>query len=190
MAGGGSPRWRYQLAARLLHQGAVIAYPTEGVWGLGCNPEDPQAVARLLQLKRRPVSRGLILVAASEEQFRPFLHGLSPPLLDRLRAGWQGHRTWLVPDRGMAPPWIRGDFDSVALRVSGWPPVQELCRAFGGPVVSTSANPQGRPPARTLFQARRYFGRQLDHYLAAPAGGATAPSEIRDLISDQVIRPA
>ena len=179
---------RVTLAAWHLASGGVIAYPTEGVWGLGCNPDDKHAVLRLLELKQRPVEKGLILVAADIEQFAPYLQGLAPALRRRLTESWPGPVTWVVPDNGRAPLWVRGDHPGVALRVSDHPLVAALCRAFGGPVVSTSANPGGRQPARSALAVRRYFGKQLDFVLPGELGGLRGATTISDLVSGEVMR--
>ncbi len=178
------------LAARKLQAGAVIAYPTEAVWGLGCDPDNPDAVAKLLQLKQRDPAKGLILVAASLAQFDDYLQGLSPEQLATLNNSWPGPYTWLVPDNGRAPEWIRGQHDAVALRVSAHPLVVELCRAFGGPIVSSSANISGRPALLRSWLVRKHFGAALDYCLEGPLGGAAKPSEIRDLLTQRVIRPS
>lgn len=179
---------RIRRIAEQLWQGAVIAYPTEAVWGLGCAPFDEQAVRRLLALKQRVPEKGLILVAADIEQFHPYLCGLQPELRQRLRASWPGPVTWLVPDNGYAPAWIRGQHRSVALRVSDHPLVAGLCRAYGGPLVSTSANPQGKPPALTGLSVRRYFSHRLDDISPGVVGKQARPSEIRDLLTGEVLR--
>lgn len=170
-----------------MSRGGVIAYPTEAVWGLGCNPNDEQAVSRLLALKGRHVKKGLILVAASIRQLAPYLKQVTPAQRQQLEATWPGGVTWLVPDQ-TAPDWIRGEFDSVALRVSPHPLVAGLCTAFGGPVVSTSANPQGLPPAMSGMDVRRYFGSQLDGIAPGLVGNQRNPSEIRDLRTGKIVR--
>lgn len=175
-------------AARLLQRGAVLAYPTEAVWGLGCDPDNAEAVTHLLRMKGRSVEKGLILVAADIAQFAPYLEGLSPALRQRLLQSWPGPFTWLVPDNGRAAPWVRGQHDSVALRVSAHPLVVQLCRAFGGPLVSTSANRSGCAPVKWAWQLRRQFGSMLDGRVAGSLGRATRPSEIRDLRSGQIVR--
>lgn len=178
-----------QRAARLLHRGGVIAYPTEAVWGLGCNPFDPDAVDYLLSLKQRPQSKGLILIAASIDQIEPFIDHLDDLQRQRLKNSWPGPVTWLVPDNHRAPPAITGDFDTLALRVTAHPIAAALCRAFGGPIVSTSANIQGRPPARTRLEVRRYFRNALDAMTPGEIGNQANPSEIRHLVSGQIVRP-
>lgn len=175
-------------AVLALRRGGVIAYPTEGVWGLGCDPFDPVAVARVLELKQRDVAKGLILVAASIEQFEPCIRRLSAAEHALLADSWPGPQTWVVPHGHILPAWITGYKPTAALRVSAHPVVAALCRAFGGPIVSTSANPSGRQPARSSLQVRRYFPRQLDYILPGRLGGQKGPTPIRDLVSGQLLR--
>lgn len=182
-------QWQVQQAARVVRQGGVIAYPTEAVWGLGCDPWNMEAVLRLLALKARPVEKGLILVAADIAQFDFLIDDLPPAWRAQLQLSWPGPNTWLVPHQGRLPEWISGVHDSVALRVSDHPLVRALC-AYTGPLVSTSANPAGRPAARTRLRVEQYFPGQLDGVLAGPLGGRRNPSLIRDLRTGEVIRPS
>ena len=182
-------QWRVQRAARVVRQGGVIAYPTEAVWGLGCDPWNAEAVQRLLALKDRPVDKGLILVAADIAQFDFLLHDLPAAWLAPLAHSWPGPNTWLVPHRNRLPAWISGRHASVALRVSDHPVVRALC-ALTGPLVSTSANPAGRPAARTRLRVEQYFGARLDAVLGGALGGRRNPSLIRDLRTGAVVRPA
>jgi L-threonylcarbamoyladenylate synthase len=176
-------------AARVIAAGGIVAYPTEAVWGLGCAPLDRPAVARLRDLKQRDPAKGLILVAGDMAQLRPWLRGLSPQNYQILAESWPGPNTWLVPcPRPM--PWLTGRFHTIALRVTAHPLVVELCRRVGGPVVSTSANPEGRPPARTAAQVRRYFHNRVDYVLLGRTLGAENPSVIQDLVTGEVVRPA
>jgi len=176
------------IAARVLHNGGVIACPTEAVWGLSCDPFNSAAVERLLWLKQRPVSKGLILLAASEAQIEFLLHDLPAAQRARLRDSWPGPETFLLPQRGRVPPWVSGEHASVAARVTDHPGMAALCAAFGGPVISTSANPGGLPPARTGLRVRCYFGAQVDYLFPGKLGGLERPSVIRDLRSGEIIR--
>lgn len=176
-------------AAYAIQAGGVIAYPTETVWGFGCDPDNPRAVGRLLALKQRPVEKGLILIAASAEQFAPYLAGLEQSLVSKFSQPTNVPTTWLVPDNGVAKSWIRGDFNSVALRVSTHKLTVELCTKVGGPIVSSSANISGEATRQWPWQLRRYLGHQgLDFILPGQLKANAKPSEIRDLISDKVIR--
>lgn len=179
-----------RLAAALaaLQDEGVVACPTEAVWGLSCDPDSAQAVSRLLALKGRPVEKGLILVAGSESQLAFLLVGLTEAERKQLSASWPGPNTWLVPHRQRVQPWIHGSFDTVAVRVSQHPTVRALCDAWGGPLVSTSANPAGAQPPRAGFQVIRYFGGALDGMLPGEVGDARAPTAIRNLASGEIVR--
>ncbi|TWI57655.1 L-threonylcarbamoyladenylate synthase [Pseudomonas duriflava] len=180
--------WRVQHVAQVIRQGGVIAYPTEAVWGLGCDPWDAAAVHRLVRLKQRPLEKGLILIADNIRQFDFLIHDLPRPWLDKLSSTWPGPNTWLVPHQNRLPGWITGAHSTVAVRVSEHPLVRELC-SLTGPIVSTSANPSGRPAARSRLRVEQYFSNQLDAVLGGALGGRRSPSVIRDLETDQVFRP-
>jgi L-threonylcarbamoyladenylate synthase len=175
-------------ATEALLLGGVIAYPTESVWGLGCDPFDEAAVMRLLELKRRSVAKGLILVAGSETQLPGLLSELDEGARARLAASWPGPTTWLLPHHNRVPAWIHGDHDTVAVRVSAHPIVRDLCNAFGGLLVSSSANRAGATAARHRFQVKRYFGDQLDYIVPGAVGANARPSAILDLASGQTLR--
>ena len=177
-----------QLAARALQSGGVIACATEAVWGLSCDPANEDAVQQLLALKRRPVAKGLILVAAAQSQLEFLLDDLGPEQRRTLADSWPGPTTWLVPHRSRIPQWICGTHHRVAVRVSDHPAVRTLCAAWGGPLVSTSANPAGARPATEAFQVFRYFGKDVDYLLPGRVGSAARPSSIRDLGTGQIIR--
>jgi L-threonylcarbamoyladenylate synthase len=179
---------RLQAAVSALRRGGVIGCPTEAVWGLSCDPNNEGAVAHLLALKGRPVTKGLILVAATQGQIDFLLSDLTEQQRQTLAAGWPGPTTWLLPHRGRVPSWICGEHATVAVRVSNHPVVSALCTAWGGPLVSTSANRAGARPALEAFQVRRYFGDGLDYLLPGGLGAAGRPTSIRDLISGQFIR--
>ena len=179
---------RLTSALEALNDGGVVACPTEAVWGLSCDPQNPRAVMRLLQLKQRPVAKGLILVAADTSQLEFLLEDLPLQQREQLTATWPGPATWLVPHHDRVAPWIRGVHSAVAVRVTAHPVVSALCQAWGGPLVSTSANPAGAQPARACFQVHRYFGEALDSILPGAIGSSDKPTEIRDLASGRVIR--
>lgn len=175
-------------AVRHIQNGGIIAYPTEGVWGLGCDPYDQQALFKILLLKQRPYAKGVILVAAHMDQLAPFLRGLNQQQLKTLAESWPGPNTWVIPNNGAAPPWIRGQHNSLAVRVSAHPVVSALCQQFGGPIVSTSANPGGFEPARSQLQARRYFRKEPIVFAPGEVGKARQPTQIRELLSGNTLR--
>ncbi|MCB1874626.1 MAG: Sua5/YciO/YrdC/YwlC family protein [Chromatiales bacterium] len=174
---------------QVLNAGGVIAYPTEGVYGLGCDPHNPRAVQRLLDLKGREAAKGLILIAADPGQLVSLIQPPSAQLQTALSQTWPGPVTWLLPAAANCPSWLRGRHATLAVRVTAHPLAAELCRAAGGPLVSTSANLSGRVPARSAIGVYRRFGEALDWIVDGPVGGLRGPTEIRDGLSGRVIRP-
>jgi len=179
---------RLKRCVHTLAQGGVVAYPTEAVWGLGCDPFNRHGVEAILQMKQRPVHKGLIMVAASMDQIGFLLENLTQTQREQMQQSWPGPVTWLVPHHGLVPSWVSGNSEAVAVRVSAHPVVRSLCIAYGGPIISTSANPQGLAPARDVLRARRYFRKQPLSYSPGVVGRSERPSEIRDLISGRVLR--
>jgi L-threonylcarbamoyladenylate synthase len=177
-------------AVEVIHDGGVIAYPTEAVWGLGCDPRDEAAVLRLLAIKQRDVAKGLILVAARRAQFDGLLDwsALPPDRVAAVDASWPGPNTWIVPATSRVPRWITGTHTGVAVRVSDHPVVIALCEAFGAPLVSTSANLAGEPPAFAREALDPQLLAQLDGVMEGETGGLSAPTAIRDALSGSVLR--
>ena len=177
-------------AAALLHEGGVLAYPTEAVFGLGCDPHDRGAFERLFALKQRPSTQGVLLIAADLAQVERYIDLAAVPVtvMRQVRSGWPGPRTWIFPRSADVPAWVAGTHAGIALRVTAHGPAAALCRAFGGALVSTSANPHGRPPALTVQSVADYFGDVLDGVLDAPLGGQASPTVIRDALSGAIIR--
>ena len=169
--------------------GGVVAYPTEAVWGLGCDPSNVNAIERILQLKQRPVSKGLILLAADIDMLQPYFTGLDQHQVAQMQATWPDPITWLIPNNGLVSDWISGGQSTLAVRVSAHPVAAGLSRALDSPIVSTSANPGGRQAATSLTRVKVYFGNTLDDYTPGTISGAAKPSEIRHLLSGEVVRP-
>jgi len=177
-------------AANALKRGAVLAYPTEAVWGLGCDPDNETAVMRLLALKQRPVDKGLILIAANLDQLRPYLDlsALPSERLAEVLASWPGPNTWVMPAGPQAPRWITGAHAGIAVRVSAHPVVVTLCTAFAGALVSTSANRAGAEPAYRLDELDSELLSAVDGLVAGDTGGLARPTPIRDASSGEALR--
>lgn len=180
----------FEQALTALQQGEVIAYPTEGVFGVGCDPDNPQAIQKLLTLKQRPVEKGLILIAASYAQLAPYIDEsqLTDQQLQTVQATWPGPYTWIMPTSDKVSDWVSGQFNSIAVRVTDHPLVQQMCLAFGKPITSTSANLSGLEPCMTTEEVEAQLGDQLVAILRGETGGRDKPSEIRDAKTLQVIR--
>ena len=170
--------------------GGVVLYPTEGVWGLGCSPLDEDAVMRILELKARSVSKGLILIAASIAQLMPYLDidAISEDRWDAISDSWPGANTWVIPASELVPAYIRGDFDSVAVRVTSHPAVRDMCNSFGGALVSTSANVAGDPSPLTLADVDKSVRHGVDAVCEGETLGSGVASTIRDALTGDVLR--
>lgn len=175
-------------AVAALRAGGVIAYPTEAVYGLGCDPFDPSAVARLFALKQRPAEHGVLLIAADFSQLKKFIGAVPASASLRARASWPGPHTWVFPRAAAVPAWLTGDLAGIALRVTAHPLAAALCRAFGGALVSTSANRHGAAPALSASAVRIAFARELAYILDGATGGLERPTPIRDAVSGEVLR--
>lgn len=179
---------RLRCAASVIAHGGLVAYPTEAVYGLGCDPNNAQAVYRLLRLKRRPVAKGLILIAADFAQLEPYVRPVDPARMAEIRATWPGPVTWLLPARDTTPAWLTGRHLTLAVRLTAHPLAGALCRCVGGAIVSTSANIAERPPARTALQVRKRLDPLPDLILTGACGGARRPSTIRDGATGHTVR--
>ncbi len=180
----------FEQTLRALQSGEVIAYPTEGVFGVGCDPDNPEAIEKLLQLKQRPVEKGLILIAASYQQLLPYIDEtqLTEEQLQQVKATWPGPVTWVMPASDKVSQWVSGQFDTIAVRVTDHPLVQQLCNAYGKPLTSTSANLTGQPSCMTTEEVEQQLGDKLVAILRGATGGRNKPSEIRDARTLQVLR--
>ena len=183
---------RLRQAARILHAGGVVAHATEGVWGLACDPLDPAAVLRLLTLKQRDIERGLIVIGADSTQLDPFVASDADQAWARATESWPAAITWLLPAADNTPWWLTGAHDSIALRQTAHADSAALCRAFGGALVSTSANISARPPVRSTWQARARLGTHrrtlVDMILGGTPDTPGRPSTIRDARSGETLR--
>ena len=160
-----SQKLKLDQAVKVLQQGGVIAYPTEAVYGLGCDPENLTAVKNILELKKREKEKGLILVAANFEQLKPYLTPLEKHIEDKIISSWKNSTspiTWLVPAKSEVSDYLKGKFDSLAIRVSHHPLVKELCEMFDSAIVSTSANISKQEAARTSEQVKEIFNEKID----------------------------
>lgn len=182
------PRYRLNVAADYLLAGAVIAYPTEAVYGIGCLPFDEAAVRRVIRIKGRSAAKGLILIAAATAQLDDFITIPQGHAGAEIRASWPGPVTWVLPARPAIPDLLTGGRDTLAVRVTAHPLASYLCTRVGSPLVSTSANRAGRPPARSALAVRRHLGASIDLVVAGPVGPARRPTTIRDGASGAVLR--
>ena len=179
--------WKIREALRQLEDGGIVAYPTETVYGLGCDPFNGAAVLHLLALKQRGIRQGLVLIASDFAQLQPLLLPLTPAVKKRVSKARPGATTWVLPCPSEVPAWLRGNHTSLAVRITRHPFAAALCKHWGGPLVSTSANLHGKRPASSPLAVRKAFNGQLDYILHGDCGSGR-PSEIRNGISGKILR--
>ncbi len=181
-------RWPLRRAREVVWGGGVIAYPTEAVYGLGCDPLERDAAARILAIKERDAAKGFILIAAHMEQLLPFLAPLDKIAHEKLRASWPGPVTWVVPAAHDIPLWLSGGRDTLAVRITAHPVARALCEITGMALVSTSANRSGHTSARSALQVKIRLGKEVDFVVPGAVGPQCRPTEIRDVLTGAVLR--
>ncbi len=181
--------WRIRQIANQLNHGAVIAYPTDTIWGLGCHPLHLPSVRRIQRIKQRSLQKALILLSSSAD----YLFGYVDEQLLRQHAdsiARPGPRpvTWVVTAHPLCPDWLTGGLASIAVRISEQAQIQQLCAGIQAPLVSTSANISGHPSARNALVVHKHFQHQVDFIIDGFACGGNTASQIRDLQSGKIIR--
>lgn len=174
-------------AVACLQIGGIVAYPTEAVYGLGCDPFNQKAVEKLFHVKQRPMEKGVILVAASVGQIKGWVELEGFAWQDKVLASWPGPVTWVLPLKKAMPDWVTGGRDTVAIRVSDHPVVQQLCEQFNGPIVSTSANLTSHPPAKSCAEIKAVFADKV-YCIDADLGDLAQPTQIWDARSLKQLR--
>ena len=166
-----------------LRQEAIIAYPTEAVYGLGCLcAETP--TKRLLALKNRPLGQGLIIVVSELSQCQSWL--ALPKDFDTTTLTQPQPTTWVLPANAEAPTWLLGPKQTLAVRISSHPVIQKLTQGLNAPIVSTSANPAKEAPAQTPSEVLAYFKSDIAGITIGHLGGYDQPSKIRTLYGESL----
>lgn len=182
---------RMEISSRILSdhlkRGGIIAYPTESCYGLGCDPRNRDAVRRILKLKQRPQRKGLILIASQYAQVARYLKPLTSNEQAKLQHDGAQAVTYLMPVKDSAPRWLRGDHDTLAVRLTAHPFAKQLCRSAGRALVSTSANRSGCRPAKTYAECQRLFGNKV-WVLRGRVGKRKQPSTIRAWSDGRILR--
>lgn len=178
------------LAVESYLNGGIIAYPTEAVFGLGCDPDNQAAVEKLLEIKQRPVEKGLILLAANYSQLLPYIDDNKIPQDKRFAvlSRWPDGITQVLPANKNIASFLTGKFDTIAVRVTSQPDVVRLCNAVNKPIVSTSANTTGKPPAKHYQEIEKSLHCQIDFIIKADTLGYTQPSTIINGLTGETLR--
>jgi len=178
-----------RLLVKAFTEGQLIAYPTEAVYGLGCDPQNEHAVQALLTIKQRPVEKGMILIADNYQQLSAYIDEDQIPIdkREQIFASWPGPYTWLLPKSNSAPYWVTGSSEMIAVRITAHGMVKDMCRQLGSALVSTSANLSGQPPITSANGIREQFADSV-FLVEGELGGATTPSQIRHGLTGELVR--
>lgn len=183
-----SSLWQKRQFVEHLYRGEVVAYPTEAVFGLGCDPMNEEAVFRLLALKKRSWRKGLILIAANLQQLEPYIQRPSSSVLNRILATFDEPTTWVLPAKPNVPVWLTGQYDTLAVRLTQHPLAKELCEYAQMAIVSSSANVSGCEPFKTGYQTRLKFSQEGVYTINGKVGGFEKPSRLIDPLSNRQLR--
>lgn len=176
-----------ETAVELLKQGEVIAYPTEAVFGLGCDPDNEATIEKLLRIKKRDQKKGLILVASQHQQLDAYVNFDNNQWPEEILSSWPAAVTWLVPAKNY-PTLLTGDFSTQAVRIPNHPIVKQMCEQFKKPIISTSANVSNIPPCKTINELQKTFEGTIAAIVAGELGGNNNPSKIIDYATGKTIR--
>ncbi len=167
-----------------MQHGGVIAYSTETVLGLGCDPYNESAINKLLWLKNRAFEKGLIVLADNYETLERYSLSLSKE--QKTKISVSENTTWLVPANEKTPTWLTGEHEKIAVRISEHLIAGQLAAKMSG-VVSTSANLSTYKILASYEEVRNWFGPHVDYILLGKPG-TSIPSTICDLLSGEIIR--
>lgn len=187
--------WRLRHISYRIQQGAIIAYPTDTIWGLGCHPLRQHSINRLQELKKRPAGKGLILLSSSIDFCRRYIDEKTlNNYYDRLSQPLPRPVTWIVKSSERCPAWLTGKNTTIAIRITKKPLINYLCNTIKSPLTSTSANYSGQPTCRNSLKVHQYFHQHVDYILPDLDPHSATPSkpqasQIRDIETNKIFRP-
>ena len=177
-----------EAAATAVHAGNIIAYPTEAIYGLGCDPDNQTSLQQLLEIKARATNKGLILVGSEWQQLEPFVELTNQSILDRALESWPGPVTWIMPASDRCSALLTGGRKTIAVRVSAHTVVRDLCNEYGNALVSTSANISGEAPLRQAEDVADAFASQIAGVVEGKLGGLENATSIFDATTGVQLR--
>ncbi len=180
-----------ELAARLLHQGKLVAMPTETVYGLGADASNPDAVAKIFAAKGRPADHPLIVHLAYASQIKDWAENIPDSAWQLASEFWPGPLTMILQKKATVPSAVTGGQATVALRVPDNPVALWLLRVFGGGIAAPSANRFGRISPTLAQHVAEELGDAVDCILDGGACTVGVESTIIDLTDSQptILRP-
>ncbi len=149
-----------KVAVEIVKKGGLIIYPTETVYGLGCDPYNKKAVKKVFEVKGRTAKPLPLLVSSLKKALD--LAFFPKPALKIAKKYWPGPLTLVLKRKKKAPEFLGGDPSLIGLRVSKHPVASQIVRLCGGTLVGTSANLSGNKPSTTAQEAAKQLGNKVD----------------------------
>lgn len=168
-------------AARIVSEGGVISFRTDTFYGLGADPFNATAVAKIRELKGREDNKPILLLLSDASEADRFIADRSKAFEELVRKFWPGPLTIVGVAVANLPEEITAGTGTVGVRVPADGDVRELVRVCGGALTATSANPSGREPARTAKDVIDYFGERIDLVIDGGEVSAIEPSTVLDV---------
>jgi len=170
-----------------LKSGEVIGYPTEAVYGIGCDPWNQSSVEKIAKIKGRESSKTFLMVASSIDQLTDLID--ISTLSRQVTSSWPGHTTWLITAKENVPHWLQDEqTNKVGIRISNHPLVRELCNKFGKPIISTSANISGKEEIKNQQEFMKTFSSDINYLVDGDLGDYDKASMIIDMQTNKKIR--
>ena len=174
-------------AIKLLSDGGVIGYPTEAVFGLGCDPWNEKAVVKISNIKNRNSKKPFLLVASSINQLTNLVD--INIITEKAKSTWPGHTTWLIPAKKDVPCWLTDkDTGLIGIRISDHPVINRICDKLQSPIISTSANISGDKNIKDQKVFISEFQNKVDYLIEGNIGNYCNPSIIINMITNESIR--
>ena len=144
-----------------LKNNAVIAFPTDTVWGIGCLPNNKIACEKIYAIKQRDGKKPLILLGANITDFKPYVQEIPPIAQELAKKYWPGALTIIVKKSPLVADYVSSGMDTVGIRIPNHPVLLELLKVTG-PLATTSANLSGEPASMNFEQTKNYVGKKVD----------------------------
>jgi L-threonylcarbamoyladenylate synthase len=170
-------------ASHILKNGGLVIYPTDTVYGLGCDPLNPEAIKRILKAKGKKRKKPLPILASSKEQVERIAL-LSEKALKIAEKFWPGYLTIVLPKKRALPNIVTCNLDSVGVRVPRHETAMQLISLSGGLLVGTSANRSGMKPPRTAQEAASQIGKEVDLIIDGGPAALGVSSTVVDLTAE------
>lgn len=167
-----------EAAACIIRDGGVVAVPTETYYGLAVDPFNTNALQKLFRLKRRPVSKPILVLIASSDQLDKLTAGIPNCYHALMEEYWPGPLTLVFPARPEVSPILTAGTGTIGVRLTPHPVTRKIIELTGAPITATSANISGYPAAASIEDVKRMFGKNLDYLVDGGAAVSTLPSTV------------